>query len=706
MTEPASATEKNHRPEAAFVAELLVYRRTALSYPASHPAVTAAAKRVLSRLAPLTAKGSFRLGVGRHALLANNEFIERNNRRFGEFAALLSSHGIMTLAFGPEPTPPELQAFFETIARTCDEVWEEGGMQAALSRTGIVQIRAQGIDPSLFRLSERPGEGKYENPWDRFLKMVMSGAFPVRRDILLRMLAEDSQYLAEEVAKVLDHLPPAGKHASLQALAAAFAAIGTVEDPPPVGKASLDAILRFVLQLSPELRKDFIVQMIIASRDETRFPEALLEKLPHDVFVDALTAAQAYGDRLPPLVLKLLQKLATFATEEPVLPAESPPGVLEEKIATILKQQSLEDYLPPAYRDVLFALLSSDQLPEGDQRAIEALSVTLDADHQERHTADVIVEIMKSVPAGERASGISANVAEMAPMLLATGDLATLARLAEASRSEGTTPPFATELFTRDLLQAATFFEREQYPLLNSILAAIGESAISPLLERLGDADSRQLRGLILKSLQDIGPAVRNAAIARLGDARGSYIRDLLTLLRNFPDEEVLKEFRRLVSHPDPNVCKEALRSALYCRDPAAERLLFQELASGNAERVRSAVQSAEASRSQAVIRELLNIATKRKAMGYNLELRRAAVQALSAIGDPQALPELEAFITKRDILHPVKSIQLKLEVIRSLRRYAAPQALAILRQLASAENPNISQEASAALRAPQGGRK
>lgn len=688
------------------MAELLVYRRTALSYPASHPAVAAAAKRVLERLAPLTAKGPFVLGVGRHALLANNDFIERKNQRFGEFASLLSAHGIMTLAFWPELSPPELHAFFDTIARPCDVVWEEGGMQTALARTGIVHIRSQGIDPSLFRLSEKPGDGKYENPWDRFLKMLMSGAFPVRRDILLRMLAEDSQYLAEEVGKVLDQLPPAGKQASLQTLAAAFAGIATVEDPPPVGKASLDAILSFVFQLTPELRKDFIVQLIIASRDETRFPEALLERLPHDLFMDALNAAQAYGDRLPPLVLKLLQKLAAVATEEPAPPAETPPEVLEEKITTLLKQQQLEEYLPPAYRDVLFALLATDQLPEGDQRAIEALAVTLDPDHQERHTAEVIVEIMKSVPAGERAAGISTNVAEMAPMLLAGGDLETLARLAGAARSEGTPPPFATERFAAEILQAAAFFEREQYPLLNSILAAIGEPAIAPLLERLADADSRPLRGLILKSLQDIGPSVRSAAIARLDDKRPTFVRDLLALLRNFPDDEVLKEFRRLVSHPDPNIRKEALRSALYCRDPAAERLLFQELASGNAERMRAAVQSAEACHSPPVVRELLNMVTRQRGLGYNLELRRAAVQALSAIADPQVIPELETFIAARDIFHPVKNMQLKLEVIRSLRRYAAPEAHALLQHLASAENPKIAEEASAALRAPQGGRR
>ncbi|MBI1920510.1 MAG: HEAT repeat domain-containing protein [Geobacter sp.] len=705
MTEPVTATEMHPCPEAAFVAELLVYRRTALSYPASHPAVAAAAQQVLERLSLLTAKGAFVLGVGRHALLANGDFIERKNPRFGEFASLLSSHGIMTLAFWPELTPPELQAFFDSIARPCDEVWEEGGMETALARTGISHIRSQGIDPSLFRLAEKPGGGKYENPWDRFLKMLMSGAFPVRRDILLRMLAEDSQYLAEEVTKVLEQLPPTGKQASLQTLATAFAGISTVEDPPPAGKTSLDAILSFVFQLTPELRKDFIAQLIIASRDDTRFPEALLERLPHDAFLDALNATQAYGDRLPPLVLKLLQKLATVATEEPAPPAEAPSEVLGEKITTLLKQQQLEEYLPPAYRDVLFALLSTDQLPDGDQCAIEALAATLDPDHLERHTAEVIVEIMKKVPAGERAAGISANVAEMAPMLLETGDLATLSRLAEAAHSEGTPPPFATEEFTREILQAAAFFEKEQYPLLSSILAALGESAIPPLLERLADADSRLLRGLILKSLQNIGPAVCTAAIARLDDKRPSFVRDLLMLLRSFPDEEVLREFRRLVSHPDPNVRREALRSALFCRDPGAERLLFQELASGNAERMRAAVQSAEAARSPAVVRELLNMVTKRTAMGYNLELRRTAVQTLSAIGDPQVIPELETFIAERDILHPVKSMQLKLEVIRSLRRYAAPEARTLLQHLASNKRPKVAEEAAAALRAPRGGK-
>lgn len=704
MIESASDRERYSQQASAFVNDLITSLRTYRSYPDGHPSVMAAARRVQERLATLADGGFFTLGVGRHALLANGEFIERNNHRFGEFAVQLSSFGIVTLTFSAELSLADLKGFTVVIARSRDEVWAEGGMQAALTRAGVVQIMASGIDPSLFTLSEtKLSEGEYEDPWDRFLKEVMAGTFPVGREKLLQMLTTDPDRLADEVGRLLDQLPPAGRHISLQSLASIFAGIDFSAESELPGKASLETLLRFVLQLPLDLRKDFLLHLIASSGNGTGFSEILLGRLPQELILESLNSAQSSGLQLPPLVLKLLRKLAATATDEPLPPEESPPDVLQEQITTLLKQQDLEDYLPAAYRDVLFAILEADCLPKADLQILEALAATLDPDYQERHTAEVIVQIMKTVPAAERAAGISANLSGMVPMLLAAGDLVTLADLAEAFRSEGVSPPFADKGFTADILSLTKMVAREQYPLLRSILLAVGPPAIVQILSALADEENRSLRWLYLDILQSLGPEVRDAVIARLGDSRWFYVRNLLLLLGNFPDEETRMQVRRFTSHPHPKVRTEAIRTALLLRDPAAERILFQELASGDRERKLAAVLAAAASRSITVSHQILGIMTTHSTVYYDLELKSAAAQTLAAIGDPQVLPELELFLCSRNLFHPSKHLQLKLEVVSSLRRYSAHEADTFLGQLAAGKNRKIAQAAVEALRAPKG---
>lgn len=704
MIEPASYIDLHSHPAAAFVGDLITCLRTTRSYPDGHPAVAAAARRVQERLAPLVDGGLFTLGVGRHALLANGEFIERNNQRFSEFAVQLSSLGIVTLTFAAGLSLADLKEFTAVIARSRDEVWVEGGMQAALTRAGVVRIMARGIDPSLFTLSEmQPSEGEYEDPWDRFLREVMAGSFPVGRDKLLQMLMADPDRLADELGRLLDQLPPAGRQISLQSLASIFAGIDfSIESELP-GKASLETLVRFVLQLPLDLRKDFLLHLIASSGNDTGFSEILLGRLPQELILESLNSAQSSGLQLPPLVLKLLRKLAATATEESLPPEESPPDVLQGKITTLLKQQDLEEYLPAAYRDALFAILETDRLPKADLQILETLAATLDPDYQERHTAEVIVQIMKTVPAEERAAGISANLQGMIPMLLAAGDLVTLADLAEAFHSEGASPPFADKGFTADILTLAKMVPREQYPLLRSILTAIGAPAIVQTLSALADEENRSLRWLYLDILQSLGAEVRDEVIARLGDSRWFFVRNLLLLLGNFPDEETRRQVRRFTSHAHPKVRTEAIRTALLLRDPAAERILFQELASGDRERKLAAVLAAAASRSVAVARQILGIITTHTTVGYDLELKSAAVKTLAAIGNPQILPELELFLCSRNLFHPVKHLQLKLDIVNSLWRYSAHEADAFLRQLAAGKNRKIAQAAVEALRAPKG---
>jgi HEAT repeat protein len=454
------------------------------------------------------------------------------------------------------------------------------------------------------------------------------------------------------------------------------------------------------------LRYDFILNICKASENMTGFSEELLQRIPGDAFLEAMNSVATHGGNIPEMLLKLMQRLSAQAGSTPDLDAAiaAPGGA--EKVRVLLRESAVEEFVPPAYQKALMAILATDTLPAESMQALGELNKTLEYDHLESKVGDIITEIIREIPAGERGDGVRSNLMGLASHHLMNGDFNSLERTCRIILDEANEVQSAALFdpgFIQEILDAASVLGRDKFQDIRSIISAVGHPFVVPLMERLFAEENRSLRRLWFDCLDDLGEMVRSAALERLNDERWFVVRNLIIMLRAFNDQEVQRQVRRLVNHPDPRVCKEVMKNLLSYGDPLGDKLLLKDLEGGDLERKLVAVQVAEMSSNPKVVDNLLAIIESGSIREYGLEIKISAVQALAGIGSPQALPKLKEILSTVRLLHPGKHAQLKIAIIRVLPKFPAPLSRPLLEEIVATGGKTLAPIASEALKGLHG---
>ena len=673
----------------AFLNQLSVCRRQVRAYGAGHPVVCAAVDKASELLLPLTQNGaSFTLGVARHAFMVGEEFLERQNIKLVQYASLLSGLGILTLTFCAGLPAAELHRFSLITGRSRDEVWQEGGIGPVFAAAGITLIGVQGIDPSLFSLCEAiPAGTQRSDPWESLLRTLLDDGFPISRDKLLPMLSGDPAQLAAALNSLLAGLNDTLRLAGVQSVALTLADFARHTGQSEPDRGLMRKLVTFVVNLSPQLRRDFLATFLITSQGDTRQDEEFFELLPDETVSDALNAALAHGAGIPQLVLKLMHRLTQESAGSASCTDSPEPAQLEKGLQVLLRKDEFEKYVPAAYQAVLAAIITDGCLGEADAIELVRLRETLHPDRLEVKSAEVIVEIMRTLPPEEQGGGLQHSLAEMAAYFLNCGAFGTLAKVLAMVHSEELlrslfTPPGVAKVFSGLALGG-----RDRQREVHDVLIAAGRPFVVPLLERLALEHDRSLRRFCFDCLRDLGTMARDAALERLQDERWFFVRNLLVLLRAFPDHEVQRAVRRCMEHPHPKVRHEALKNILHFQDPLAEQFHLRELENNEGSWQIAAIQLAEPACSQAVIDKLFAL-LEGNGFRYHQELKCAIVATLAAIGEVQSLPRLERILRSRNLFHPVQHGRLKREIVNSLARYPAAAARSLIAEFGAGSGP------------------
>ena len=673
----------------AFLNQLSICRRQVLAYGAGHPVVCAAVEKALELLVPVTPNGaSFTLGVARHAFMVGEEFLERQNVKLVQYASLLSGLGILTLTFAAGLPAAELHRFSLLTGRSRDEVWQEGGIGPVFTAAGITLIGVQGIDPSLFSLCEAiPAGRERSDPWERLLRSLLDDGFPISREKLLPMLSGDPAQLAAALNSLMAGLGDTLCLAGVQSVALTLADFARQTEPSEPDRGVMRKLVTFVSNLSPQLRRDFLATFLITAQGDTRLYEEFFELLPDEMVSDALNASIAHGADIPQLVLKLMHRL-TQESAGSACGTDSPePAQLEKGLQVLLRKDEFEKYVPAAYQAVLAAIITDGCLGEADEIELVRLRETLHPDRLEAKSADVIVEIMGTLAPEEQGSGLQSSLAEMAAYFLNNGDFGTLARVLAQLHSEELLRSIFTPACVIKIFNGLAPGGRDRQREVHDVLVAAGRPFVVPLLERLALEHDRSLRRFCFDCLRDLGTMARDAALERLQDERWFFVRNLLVLLRAFPDHEVQRAVRRCMEHPHPKVRHEALKNILQFQDPLAEQFQLRELENNEGAWQIAAVQLAESTRSQAVIDKLFAL-LEGNGFRYHLELKCAIVATLAAIGEVRSLARLERILRSRNLLHPVQHGRVKREIVNSLARYPAAAVRSLIAEFGAGSSP------------------
>ncbi len=155
----------------------------------------------------------------------------------------------------------------------------------------------------------------------------------------------------------------------------------------------------FITGISPRLRRDFILNICNSTRTMSGFSERLLQRLPGDALLEAMNSVASHGENIPEMILKIMQKLSAQAETTPALDAAIIGSGSAEKVRSLLRESSLEEFIPPIYQKTLMTILATDTLPVTETQILNELRETLDNDCLEAKISDIISEIIKVIPA-------------------------------------------------------------------------------------------------------------------------------------------------------------------------------------------------------------------------------------------------------------------------------------------------------------------
>lgn len=716
-----TAETLNPKLLANFLMQLNIARRNVGAYPDGHPVIAAACGKVAMTLDQLLAgAGEFTLGISRDTLLAGGLALDKKHPVYLDLAHSLFDHGLVAVTFLRGLEAEEVLSFLELLARKAEGARAGLEIEANVEDAGIRHIRVRRIDYGFFQVFEEEEIGRSRRPlrlpsttlWDDLVEGLAAGTV----DVTAQDGSSAAEIAPEELAALLNARFSSASGGQLSSYEDAIVSFLRDLDREgrgvAVGQEGLGKVGAFVGRLNPELRRQFLRSTFSALGDRESTAAQLLTHLPEEAVLDTLEELNERNAAVPPVILGILEKLARHphsGAERRVRATTRDAGEREptERLRLLLREERTDEYVPGGYQADLHTLAHLDRIGAiGGEETAELKDTILD--HRvESRVADIVLEILPATTDPGQMVSLERNLLDLCDYFLELGDfvslLHVLERIDELEEDRVSPRPgifdavrafFARPEFIEEVLNGLALWGRARHEEIRALIRKVGTPFADPLLDRLAMESGRSLRRLYMECLLDIGEAAREEIIARLGDERWYFVRNLVVLLRHLEDPDILRYIRRFISHSHPRVRQEVLRTFLHFHDPEANRLVLRDLDSPERELRLCAVQLAEFSHSPEVFGKLLSCLHRGGLADFELDLKVAVVRTLAAIGDPAALPELADVIRSKSLLHPILHQSLRTEIVRSLGRYPAPAVLPLLEELARSDQESLARPA------------
>lgn len=697
--------------------EFSILRRNVNIYPRQHPGIAPSARKVIDIFNRIVAEsGNLTIGIARDELLFADSSLGRKNPVFQDLAKSLFAHQIAAVTISPDIGSDELLAFIDVINTSPGKIVERGGIVQAVTAAGIRRIQLTEIDYGAFRLTEEETVTA-ESPvneerttsllWERFVRGVINDVLDQKGSLAVSYSRVAPDMLAEMINRQ-------GETAKGRTLSYAQAIVQFFRKAKRDGCGDeIDRVSQFINQLNPDLRKEFLVSTLEALKDDRKLAGQLLAELSSDAIFDALVEMNDRGETVSPYLRALMERLSSLGVSKDVISAARENGYnrteLADKLKTILHDDQAELYLPVDYEAIIRSIISTEQLSAAEMEEREMLLASMDGHPLELQVNAVILNLLEQPSGEDRPEVLIRHIADMLAYYLDIGDYAALCSIHDRLAGNIDNPAlrqelldlFATPDFINEVLNSIAIWGKAIYVDIKALIRRVGTPFINPTLDRLAEEESMSKRRFYMERLHEFGVAAIESTIARLRDDRWYVVRNMLILLRTLEATQAVNQVRRLLSHPNPRVHQEALRTLIYFQDPEADRQLLLDLKSDKNDVQLAALQLAESSKSQQVLARLLELL---KTSG-DFELRIAALHPLAVIGNPAVLPVLGQLLRTSSILHPIMMRNFKMEIVRSLERYPAlpaRQLLAIIPEIGDKELTSLADGITRKLQARQ----
>jgi len=641
-------------------------------YPQGNPTVRLTSSRLLLQLEKYFAlHDPLNLIVARHGFICDDLFVDRSSLLFQKFANILFMHGIAVIKIHSGVTEYELITFLRLVGRNSTESWDEGGVRNCLDVRRIDNIEVVELSEKDFvRRDEgvaatvNGGEEDHSDLWNRF----SLGVFQRQQNQSDERVADelDPEDLASETSAFLSERGSEDQQQFMHEVSTFLVSLQH-ENIRIYRAKALQKLTNYINHLSPNLKRLFL-QNIFNYNLKADFAEDFFAQLSDDLIMDALENAAMAKNYVPPVVLNLLGKLARsreLLPEDSPLLRESKEGEIEQQTRELFRSDEFEKYVPEAYRGALLQILSSKEIDGGFKEKLSQLKVTLEEEHLEEHTGEIIVHILSHDADERHLGGLFGNLEKILELYADAGDylaiidILTLCAEPGAPSRQALMDILETRSFAEKLLDGVGRFGKVKYDSLGRLIAVVGAPFVDPILDRLAEESNRSIRYFFIQCLKGLGPSVAERVVQRLKDPRWYYLRNLLALLREVGEPSMGGAIRPLFRHPHLKVRHEAIKTGLAFQDVQAQRILLEQLQSKETSVVVTAVALARMSRDPRIFAGLSALLDKNEIFDYQLELKRGLVAALVEIDPRQALPVLQRVLSSHNLIHPIHHAQL-----------------------------------------------
>jgi HEAT repeat protein len=219
-----------------------------------------------------------------------------------------------------------------------------------------------------------------------------------------------------------------------------------------------------------------------------------------------------------------------------------------------------------------------------------------------------------------------------------------------------------------------------------TILAALEERAVRPLLQLLAEEEDLLVRKTIVEIVARIGRIAVPAILENLSDTRWYMVRNMVTILGNLGMPDLAPHIASTLSHPDLRVKKEAIKALAKTPHPAAVNTLC-ELCFFPEETVALTATAALASKkeTEAVVTLFRRVAT-RKILYPNYRLAHEAIDSLRSIGTDEAVTALEEILALDAVWQTEKFRIMKSHALRSISKVKGERSREALKKALQAK--------------------
>ncbi|GEM_PF-1044533 len=263
------------------------------------------------------------------------------------------------------------------------------------------------------------------------------------------------------------------------------------------------------------------------------------------------------------------------------------------------------------------------------------------------------------------------------------------AQAVDAVATEGTVASLIEQLGSPGTVSGAELAE---------VLVGLGATAIPPLLGRLAAEDQEATRARLVEILGRFREVALPHLTEAVQQAGQDLACDLAKILGEIGGETGVVLLGRLARHREVQVRTEAIRGLARIGAMSAHRLLMQALRDPDTSVVELALGFLGAARVRQSVPAILRLAGQPVLAGSAFTVRKAAVVALGAVGDPALVSFLTTLLYTRTWFRRAAGDEIRLAAAQALLSMGRPEAREALEKGSRSRRGDVRRACTAAL--------